>query len=59
MKEVLDDGIATQTWTQEEVELLKCLILLKLPIDMISEELDRSWTATSLKVIELRLPLFS
>jgi hypothetical protein len=46
-------------WTEEELELLKCLVDLKIPIDIISEELERSLTATSLKAVELRLNLFS
>ncbi len=46
-------------WTEEELELLKCLVELKVPIDVISDELERSLTATSLKAVELRLNLFS
>ena len=49
----------TQHWTEEELELLKCLVDLKIPIDVISLELERSLTATGLKAAELRLNLFS
>ncbi|MGC9964661.1 MAG: hypothetical protein ABSE08_04585 [Syntrophobacteraceae bacterium] len=59
MEEVTADGLVSERWTEEELELLKCLVDLKIPIDIISEELERSLTATSLKAVELRLNLFS
>ena len=57
-QEVQTDGFVSEHWTEEELELLKCLVDLKIPIDVISEELDRPLTATSLKAVELRLNLF-
>lgn len=59
MEEVPTEGLVLEHWTEEELELLKCLIDLKVPIDVISEELERSFTATSLKAVELRLNLFA
>lgn len=59
MEEVPTAGLGPERWTEEELELLKCLIDLKVPIDIISLELERSFTATSLKAVELNLNLFS
>jgi hypothetical protein len=54
-----DDNMVLERWTDEDLELLKCLVELKIPIDVISDELDRSLTATGLKAAELKLNLFS
>ncbi len=59
MEEVPADGLVSERWTEEELELLKCLVDLKIPIDIISEELERSLTATGLKAVELKMNLFS
>lgn len=59
MEEVPADGLVSEHWTEDELELLKCLVDLKVPIDVISEELERSLTATGLKAVELKLNLFS
>jgi len=47
--------LISRQWTKEELDLLKCLIDLKIPVDVISEELERSLTATSLKAAEMKL----
>lgn len=59
MQEVPTDGFVSEHWTEEDLELLKCLVDLKIPIDVISEELERPLTATSLKAVELKLNWFS
>ncbi len=59
MEEVPADGLVSEHWTEDELELLKCLVDLKVPIEVISEELERSLTATGLKAVELKLNLFS
>ena len=59
MGNVPADDLVTEHWPEEDLELLRCLIDLKVPIDIISEELDRSVTATGLKAVELELNLFS
>jgi hypothetical protein len=42
MEEVAMDGLLSVRWTEEELELIKCLVDLKVPIDIIAEELERS-----------------
>ena len=59
MQKVTTDGFDSRHWTEEELDLLRCLVDLKIPIDVISEELDRPLTATSLKAVELKLNLFT
>ena len=59
MEEVCTDDLSSHDWTEQDVELLKSLVALKIPMDIISWELDRSWTAASLKALELGLNLFS
>ena len=55
MEQVTTHGLISRQWTKEELDLLKCLIDLKIPVDVISEELERSLTATSLKAAEMKL----
>jgi hypothetical protein len=52
------DSLVSEPWTEQELELLKSLVDLKLPMDIISKKLERSWTASYLKAIELGLNLF-
>ena len=59
MEEVRIDRFDSKPWTEQEVDLLRSLMLLKIPIDTISSELDRSWTAISLKALELGFNLLS
>ncbi len=59
MKWIAVDDLITEPWTEQELELLKCLLALKLPVDIIANELKRSCTATILKAIESKLDLFS
>jgi len=49
------DNVNSDTWTEYELRVLKILFSLKFPIDFICKRLDRSWTSSSLKVIELGL----
>ncbi len=55
MKKVPADNLVSEPWPEQELELLKSLVNLKIPMDVISDELERSWTATYLKAIELGL----
>ncbi len=55
MEQVTTHGLVARQWTKEELDLLKCLIDLKLPIEVISRELERSLSATSLKAVEMKL----
>ncbi len=59
VEEVHIDNLDTESWTEQELELLRSLVTLKIPIDIISSELERSHTATALEAIDLRLSLFS
>jgi hypothetical protein len=49
------DSSVAEPWPEKDLELLKSLVNLKIPMDVISEELGRSWTASYLKAIELDL----
>lgn len=55
MEKVPSDSLVSEPWTKQELELLKSLVKLKIPMDIISSELERSWTATYLKALELDL----
>jgi len=59
MEEVHDDQFESKPWTEQELDLLKSFMALRIPVDIISSELDRSWTAISSKALELGLNLFS
>jgi hypothetical protein len=49
------NGLPSERWTDEDIDLLKCLVALKIPIEIISEELERSLTVTGAKAVELNL----
>jgi hypothetical protein len=53
------DDLQSEPWTEEELELLRRLVQLNIPMDTVSNELGRSCTATILKAVELELNLFS
>jgi hypothetical protein len=55
MEKVPSDSLVSEPWTKQELELLKSLVKLKIPMDIISNELERSWTATYLEALELDL----
>ncbi len=55
MEKVPADNLVSEPWPEQELELLKSLVNLKIPMDIISNELERSWSATYLKAIELGL----
>jgi hypothetical protein len=55
MEPVNTGGSDSNSWTEEELRLLKCLVSLNIPMDMICSELDRSWTSSALKAIDLGL----
>lgn len=53
------DDFRSEPWTEQELELLRKLVQLNIPMDKVSDELGRSCTATILKAVELELNLFS
>jgi len=55
MEDVTIDSLITTPLTEQEIKLLKTLMDLNRRIDIISEDLGRSWTASGLKAIELKL----
>ncbi len=55
MENVPTDSLAPEPWPEQELELLWSLVNLKIPMDIISYELERSWTSTYLKALELGL----
>jgi len=57
MEKVPADSLVAEPWTEQDLELLRCLVNLKIPMDIISNELKRSWTGSYLKAIELGLNL--
>jgi hypothetical protein len=59
MEKVKIDHVDPRPWTEYELDLLKSLMALHIPIEIISSELGRSWTETSLKALELGFNLFS
>lgn len=59
MEEVPIDNGDLEPWTEQELELIKSLVASKVPMDIICNEVERSWTATALKAIEPGLILLS
>jgi hypothetical protein len=55
MGPVRTDNSDSDAWTEEELNLLKTLVELKIPMHIICNQLDRSWTASVLKAIDLEL----
>ena len=55
MEPVHTDKVDSDSWAEYELELLKSLVSLNFPMDIICNELDRSWTASALKAIDLGL----
>jgi hypothetical protein len=55
METVHADNVDSDSWKEYELHVLKTLFALKFPMDIICKRLDRSWTSSSLKVIELGL----
>lgn len=49
------DNVGSDFWTEYELQVLKTLVVLNFPMDIICKELDRSWTASALKAIDLGL----
>jgi hypothetical protein len=47
------DNVDSDPWTEFELHVLKSLVALNFPMDIICKELDRSWTASALKAIDL------
>ncbi len=55
MESVRTDNLDSDSWTEDELDLLKTLVELKIPMHIICNQLDRSWTASVLKAIDLEL----
>ena len=49
------DNVGSDSWTEHELWVLKTLLALNFPMDIICNELDRSWTALALKATDLGL----
>ncbi len=47
------DNVDSDPWTEYELHVLESLVALNFPMDIICKELDRSWTASALKAIDL------
>ena len=52
---IQSDIVDADSWTEHELQVLKTLVALNFPMDVICMELGRSWTASALKVIDLGL----
>jgi len=55
MTEIDTNSDNSDSWTEHELLVLKTLVALNTQMDIICNELGRSWTASALKAIDLGL----